>query len=125
VPLRQRVSFTLTRGARSGFPVSLSGGVVGFPTTLPTFSLSLSHERGGRVSTLPLSYPQKVSRSLAFGFTEGDGVAVIQPLGCVVTSRTCLKWFGESLKGAVEDRSNQVLLDSAEGVPEVTWVRSP
>jgi hypothetical protein len=36
-------------------------------------------------------------------------VAVIQPLGCVVASRTCLERPGDSLNGAVEDGSNQAL----------------
>ena len=68
----------------------------------------LTWETGSEGSN-PSSSAQKSSRSLAFEFTEGDGVGVIQPLGCVVPSRTCLERLDGSLKGAIEDGSNQVL----------------
>jgi hypothetical protein len=68
----------------------------------------LTWETGSEGSNPSLSAPRS-SRSLAFGFTEVDGVAVIQPLGCVVASRTCPSRIGESLTAAVEDGSNQVL----------------
>ncbi len=45
----------------------------------------------------PSPATKKSSRSPAFGFTEGDSVAVIQPLGWVVASRICLGSVHETL----------------------------
>ena len=56
----------------------------------------LTWETGSEGSNPSLS-AKKSSRSPAFGFTEGDSVAVIQPLGWVVASRICLGSVHETL----------------------------
>jgi hypothetical protein len=55
----------------------------------------------------PVVRSEKSSRSIAFGFTEVDGVAVIQPFGCVVASRTCAERLSDRLKGAIERESTR------------------
>jgi hypothetical protein len=53
---------------------------------------------------------QKSSRSIAFGFTEGAELAVIQASGCVVAVDPCSQPPSDDAKGVIEQDLDRVLL---------------
>ena len=58
----------------------------------------------------PFASTEKSSRSIAFGFTEGAELAVIQASGCVVAVDPCSQPPSDDAKGVIEQDLDRVLL---------------
>ena|GEM_PF-6925875 len=66
--------------------------------------------REGTVGSNPTPSAAKSSRSIAFGFTEGAELAVIQASGCVVAVDPCSQPPSDDAKGVIEQDLDRVLL---------------